>query len=292
MRIIFLAAILAVMGPLASADTMADARAAYLRTDFDGVIRLLARPASGAEWLLAGKAWFMKAEFKRASEAFERAVAAEPNSAEANLWLGRAFGRRAETSSMLTAPGYASKARKCFERAVELDGRNRDALNDLFEYYLQAPGFLGGGEDKARALIDKIAVLDPAERYFAEARLAETHKEWHTVEAKLRRAVEAAPRQVGRAIDLAKFLAQRGRFQESEETFRTAEKIDPKSPRVLFERAAAYVESKRNYSEAAKLLERYLASQLSPEDPPRVEAERLLKVAREAASRAPRGASE
>ena len=46
---------------------------------------------------------------------------------------------------MFTATGLASKARQNFERAVQLDPQNREALSDLFEYYLEAPGFLGGG---------------------------------------------------------------------------------------------------------------------------------------------------
>jgi hypothetical protein len=32
---------------------------------------------------------------------------------------------------------------------VQLNPRNMDALSDLFEYYLEAPGFMGGGLDKA-----------------------------------------------------------------------------------------------------------------------------------------------
>ena len=52
------------------------------------------------------------------------------------------------------APGHASKAHRYFEKAVELDPKNLEAMNDLFEYYLEAPGFLGGGFDKAQALAD------------------------------------------------------------------------------------------------------------------------------------------
>src|SRR5580700_9943067 len=121
------------------------ARDLYQRTDYHSSLALLL-PAheKDAETLeLIGQNYFMLGEYKKATEAFEKAVALEPGNSEYVHWLGRAFGRRAETSNPLTAPGYASKARQSFERAYELDPRNHEAVNDLFEYYLQAPGFLG-----------------------------------------------------------------------------------------------------------------------------------------------------
>jgi hypothetical protein len=46
---------------------------------------------------------------------------------------------------------------------------------------------------------------------------------------------------------------------------------------VLFERAKAYIRAQRNLGAARELLVRYLNSTLSPEDPPRSQAEQLLK---------------
>jgi hypothetical protein len=52
----------------------------------------------------------------------------------------------------------------------------------------------------------------------------------------------------------------------------------PDSPRVLFARAETYVRIKRNPGQARTLLNEYLASpNLTPDDPPRAEAIRLLK---------------
>src|SRR5258708_29669926 len=112
------------------------------------------------------------------------------------LWLGRAYGRRAETSSMITAPGLATKARQYFERAAQLNPDNLEAQSDLFEYYLEAPGFLGGGFDKASAVAEQISRLNKVEGYWAQAKLAEKRKEFHTAETRLKQAIDAAPRQV------------------------------------------------------------------------------------------------
>ncbi len=167
-------------GLLAADPALDRAKTLYDQTNYDESLAILkSLPDSGPVFALRGRNLFMKNDFKRATELFERAIAAEHASADHYLWLGRAYGRRAETSSFLTAPAQASKARQNFERAVQLDPKNSDALSDLFEYYLQAPGFLGGGHDRAAALIEKIAALDPAERHFAQARLAEEKKDWN-----------------------------------------------------------------------------------------------------------------
>ena len=54
---------------------------------------------------LMGRNYYMQADYKKATEVLEKAVAADPGNSEYALWLGRAFGRRAETSSPFTAPG-------------------------------------------------------------------------------------------------------------------------------------------------------------------------------------------
>jgi cytochrome c-type biogenesis protein CcmH/NrfG len=89
--------------------------------------------------------------------------------------------------------------------------------------------------------------------------------------------LEVAPQQVGRLIDLARLLTRRGRYQEADVSLAMAEKIAPNSPRVMFARADLYIKGKRNLSVARELLKRYLNSTLTPEDPPRADAEKLLK---------------
>jgi tetratricopeptide (TPR) repeat protein len=258
------------------------ARQLYEKTRYEDALALLAGVATenGAVYALMGQCYYMLGQFTKATEALERAVRLEPNNSQYHLWLGRAYGRRAETSSFVTAPGFATKARDHFERAVALDTSNLDAAGDLFEYYLEAPGFLGGGMPKALALAEKTKNLDPAEYHYRLAQIADRRKEYKDAEEQFRRAMDLAPRQIGRVVDLANYLSRRGKYQESEAVFGLAENIDPNNPKLMFERAKAYIQSKRNLDKARELLVRYLNSPLSPDDPSRREAEQLLKQAR------------
>ncbi|HWD00388.1 MAG TPA: hypothetical protein VG456_26710 [Candidatus Sulfopaludibacter sp.] len=263
----------------ASDASIEQARKLYNRTEFDQSLKILngLPEKDAAVYDLIGRNLYMQGEFKKASEALEKAFSADPANSNSALWLARAFGRRAETSSPFTAPGYATKARQYFEKSVQLNPRNLDALNDLFEYYMEAPGFLGGGLDKAQALVPRISEINPGEGHFAQAKLAEKRKEFSTAEEQLRRAIEVAPHQVGRFIDLARFLAKHGRYQESDESLARAEKIAPDSPKLLYAKADLYIKSGRNLQVAKELLKRYMTSTLSPDDPPRSDAAKLLK---------------
>ena len=255
------------------------ALALYNRTEYDASLKiLLPAPEKKAPiLLLIGQDYFMMGDAVRATEYFQQAVDLEPTNSVFYHWLGRAYGRRAETGSMFTAMGSASKARQNFEKAVQLDSHNYEAVNDLFEYYIEAPSFIGGGLDKAERLAQLIAAHDAAEGNYAEARIAEKRKEYPRAESHLRKAMELAPRQVGRVIDLAKFLAKHGSFDESEKTFQAADRIAPGSPKLLFARAAAYIQAKRNIDTAKRLLQKYLTARLTPDDPSREEARKLLE---------------
>jgi tetratricopeptide (TPR) repeat protein len=220
----------------------------------------------------------MLGDFKKATETLEKAAALDPGDSMILTWMGRAWGRRAETSFAFSAMSYATKSRAAFEKAVQLDPANAEAMDDLFDFYIAAPAIVGGGHDKARELLPSLAKCNPDAVYFAEARLAEDQKQFDLAEAHLRQAVLAVPGKVGQVLNLARFLARRGRFEESDRVFQQAREMAPNSPRVLFARAETWIRTRRHPDEARALLKKYLtANDLTPDDPPRSEALQLLK---------------
>jgi tetratricopeptide (TPR) repeat protein len=256
----------------------------YRHTDYQAAIHLLlSEPMSGDAKSpsvneLLGQCYFMTGDYKKATDYLEKAATAEPANSMYQTWLGRVYGRRAESSFALNAMGWASKSRTSLEKAVQLDESNWEAVDDLFEYYLEAPGFLGGGLDRAEKIAAIVARRDPAEAAYDRARIAEARKQYGPAEQYLKRAAELSPHQVGRLLDLAKFLAKQGRYEESDRTFAEAERVAPDAPKVYFAKASTYIKTNRNVDSARELLKKYLsASNLTPDDPPKSEAERLLR---------------
>jgi tetratricopeptide (TPR) repeat protein len=263
-----LVAAFAIIAGLSFGQQMRDAQTLYERTEYESALTLLQtiQAPDATQLALMGKCQLMLGHFKKATEDFQKAIALDPKSSDYMLWLGRAWGRRAETASPFVAPGNAAKARDSFVRALELDPNNRDALGDLFDYYLDAPGFLGGGADKAEALARRIEVIDPPEGHFLLSEVARKRQQPSDAERELRLAVTMAPTQVGHVIALARFLARQSRLKESDAVLAQAERIAPGSPRVIYAKASIYIETHRKLDQAKELLEKYLQSELTPDD--------------------------
>jgi len=281
MRVGFL--MLASVPGLLFADSPALQRAQklYRHTDYAAAIQILSEAGQNdpAATAMLGQCYFMQGDYKRSTDLFEKAVAADPRNSTYQTWLGRVYGRRAETSFAVNAISWASKSRAALEKAVQLDSSNWEAVDDLFEYYIQAPGFMGGGLDRAEKLTEIVMKRDAAEASYDRARIAEARKQYATAEQHLRKAAELAPQQVGRLLDLAKFLARQGRYEESDRTFAQAERVAPDAPKVLFAKASTYIHANRNVDDARQLLKKYLSASITPEDPPKSEAQRLLRKA-------------
>jgi tetratricopeptide (TPR) repeat protein len=277
---LFVAALL-VLAPTVYAEPAERALELFNTANYQGAIALLKDDARDPRSLeILGRCYLAEADTRKATETLERAVAIRPNDSMLQTWLARAYGHRAENSFAMTAMHYANRTRETFERALQLDPANKEALADLFEFYLQAPSIVGGGVDKAEALLPQIARYDPTCFELSKALLAEHMKQYGEAEAHLRRAIGMEPGKPGLFVRLAKFLARRGRYDESDEQFREARKLAPNSPRIDFEHAETYIRTRRNQNEAREMLKRYLAARdLTPDDPSRTEAERLLRKA-------------
>jgi tetratricopeptide (TPR) repeat protein len=260
------------------AEDLGRAEELYKTTNYEASLALLnTQTDDSAVNFLAGRDYFMLGDLKKSTEHLQKAARSQPKNSEYMDWLGRVYGKRAETSNPLSAPGYASKARQAFEASVQLNPKNNDALSDLFDYYLEAPGFLGGGYDKALAVAKKISAIDPPEGYFCLAKLAQKRKEYQTAEERMREAVSAAPHEVGHIIALAKLLATEGRTKESDAVLQEAQAINPNAPRVWFAKADLLIQQKRSLDEAKSLLQKYVHAATTVDDPPKDDAFRLLR---------------
>ena len=269
-----------VAGSFATAGTgsLREAEDLYLRTDYEASLALLDKQnGDAATDFLIGRDYYMLGDFKKAQDYLQKATALDATKSEYMNWLGRAYGKRAEIANPLMAPSFASKSRQAFEKAVALDPTNTDALDDLFDYYLEAPGFLGGGYEKAEKVAEQLSKVDPGQGYHDKAKLDQKRKAFDSAERHLREAVAAAPHSVGHMVALAKFLATQGRNAESDAVFAQAQKVSPDNPRIWLAQADVYVKQKRNLQEAKALLLKYVRSPITADDPPREEALRLLK---------------
>ena len=202
-------------------------------------------------------------DYKGAQKSLEQAVRKNPGSSNFHFWLGVAMGRRAEGMTgfgRFRAMGLAKKVKVQFERAVELDGSNLEALGALQNFHFAAPGIVGGDKEETRKIADRIKQLDEARGAIAWAACYEHDKDFTEAAEQYELARKLAPDNTEYLAKHAAFLSRRRQHAASDQLFDAAFEQDPDNRKLWLTAAKSWIEAKRTllYPRARKLLERFL----------------------------------
>lgn len=205
----------------------------------------------------------------------EKAVALEPNNSNYHMWLGRSAGRKAENSNPFTAWSLARRVRAEFERAVSLDGNNLAARSDLSEYYIEAPGFLGGDKKKAREQAAAVAPHDEALANYIYARVEEQQGK-SDAEQLYKKALTASGGSARYWIEMSYFYRRAGRVQEMQSAIYQA-LIAPRHNAIPeYDGAYLFLRTGRDFPNAIAMLKKYLNGNTLEEDGPAFRAHYML----------------
>jgi tetratricopeptide (TPR) repeat protein len=222
--------------------------------------RLKTAPGDAESYNLLCRSYFVLGNWDRAISACEKAVGLDAGNSRDHLWLGRAYGEKAAEAHFFTAITLAQKVRSEFETAVQLSPSNVDARSDLAEFYLEAPGIVGGGQEKAEAEARSLATIDPAKAHWVTARIAQKNHDDATAEKEYRAAVEASHGGALAWLNLAFFYRRSERLDDMENAINHATSAQTNASEVLMEAAETLIGAGRNFPYAVQLLKLYLSS--------------------------------
>jgi len=231
-------------------------------------------PSDAAAHNLLCRAYFMLDEWDRAIASCERARNLDPDNSLYHLWLGRAYGEKADHAGFLSGAGLAKKVRVSFERAVALDPKSWEARVDLAEFYLEAPGMVGGGKEKAQREADALMPLNPGMAHWIQARIAEKEKDTAGAEREYRAEIAASHSAIRGWVDLAIFFRHANRLDDMEQTLGKLESSPVDRPESLMDGASLLHRTSRDPALAIRLLRRYLEAPV--EEGPAFRAHELL----------------
>ena len=239
-------------------------------------VSVLATRQDAASLNLLSRAYFSMDCWDEAVKYGERAVGLEPQNSNYHLWLAREYGRKAGDSNPLSAAAPARKAKNEFERAVQLDPANVAARVDLAQYYTEAPSFMGGGLDKARAQAAQVQASDPAMAHLIQARVAEKDKRYSDAEAEYQKAIQQARNPADMWLQLAAFYRQRERLDDMQSAIRSAMAQPHKFAESYFDAGSQLYLGSRDFPAAVDYLQKYLASGELVESAPAFRAHYLM----------------
>ena len=239
-------------------DMLAAGRIDEAITELNG--RLSSVPADAESSNLLCRAYFALEDWNRAESSCRKAASLDPDNGRFHWWLGRVYGEKADRANFLAAAGLAGKVRGEFERAVQLNPKDVDARLDLAEFYLAAPGIVGGGEQKARAQAQFIATVNPAREHWVYARIAEQKKDTVIAEREYHQYIDLSQGDAEAWLNLALFLRRQKRFDEMEQAIVKLSHAPMPKLDVLVEASQMLYRAGRRYPFAIELLHRYLAS--------------------------------
>jgi hypothetical protein len=133
----------------------------------------------------------------------EKALALDGGAAKYHRQVAEVTGVMAQHANLFQLLSLARRFKKEIDAAISLDPNDIQALRDLMEFYLLAPGIAGGDKAEARAVAERIGDIDRAQGFSAEARLAAFDKDSGRAEELLRKAAGAAPGSYKANMELA-----------------------------------------------------------------------------------------
>src|SRR5258708_22254910 len=214
-RVVVLSLLSVVLLHAAVEPTLSDGKSLYrerryreARAVFENVAK--ANPSHHEAMYYIGKIPVIHGQAVTAIPSLEKAIELSPNHPEYYLWLGNAYGMAALEGSIFSQASYARKCRNAYEKAVALDPENINARFKLMTYYRQAPGFLGGGTEKAYAQAREIQKRDSLQGTFAFGVLHANEKRYDEAFAAYRDVLNHDPQNYAASYALGRLSATSG----------------------------------------------------------------------------------
>jgi tetratricopeptide (TPR) repeat protein len=238
---------------------VADARAGRVDT---AISELNAAPKNAETHALLCSLYASVEHRDQAISECEAAAKTAPQNSTYQLRLARVYGDKANHAGMITGMQLVGKIRDSFQQAVQLDGRNVEALSDLGQFYVDAPGVVGGGMDKAQALVERLKPLSQARAHRLAGMIAAEKNDDATAINEFNAEI-ATSHSAEAYYDLANFYRSRKQYDRAAQNAKQAIVADTLHGADTVDAAAMLIDMKRELPAAQTGLKGYLGATLS-----------------------------
>lgn len=235
------------------------------------VLLLLAVPAVAADpsdpLITQGQAAMAARDYDKAIDLLKQAVAKSPKNATAHFHLGEAYGSAAQEASIFSQASLAGKCKTEFEAAVTLDPNHLDARSDLIDFYLQAPGFMGGSETKAVEQAQEIRKRDALRGHLAFAQVYSYQKKPELVRAEYAGMVKDQPNAPKPRFYYGSYLISVKEYDAAVAELETSVKLDANYMPAWFQLGHIAALTGKDTARGEDALKRYLTYKPAEDEP-------------------------
>lgn len=225
-------------------------------------------PKSAAAAFYLGRIHLEKKEGEKAVDWFERAVTLDRDNSDLHRWLARGYAVAAGQANPVARNSYVRDARAELEKAVQLNPKNILALEDLANFYLRTPEFLGGSVERARQEAEAMRKVDPVAGRMTLANIHFFRKEPEAAEREYRTAVQEVPGDLRPRMALGLLYQSQSRWAEAFDAFEGVLKVQPGHWAATYQIGRTGALSGQRLERAEECLARYLGHTPATDEPP------------------------
>lgn len=198
----------------------------------------------------------------------KKAVKLDGSRSDYHLWLGQAHGVQAQEGSKLKAIFRAKRAKKEFEKAVELDSTSLEARLALMDYLIRAPGIAGGDKKEALAHAEIVEKMDSLYGAYARGVYWQVEKDFDKAETYLKKAAELDTTwNHSFTYRLGFFLQDQEKYHQAADLFEKLYAEHPDEPGALYQIGRTYVFAEDSLDKAERCFKQYLQIQPKKDAP-------------------------
>jgi tetratricopeptide (TPR) repeat protein len=196
---------------------------------FELAVRKNKKDAEGHYYL--SLSLMLQQKFDDAEDEVNEAIDVNENIARYHLLRGQILGQKAMTANMFSQGLLAPKIKNAFLRASELDPSNIEARQALYNYYVLAPGIMGGSEEKAFEQAMAVVKLDAFRGYLMCANYyGRVKKDTVEAEKQIKKAIAADPERGSGYKQLGYLYMNWKRFDDARVQMQKYIETEPKNP--------------------------------------------------------------
>jgi TolA-binding protein len=117
---------------------------------------------------------------------------------------------------------------------------------------------VGGGEEKAQPLIQKLMKMDSAEGHYAAGNCRQAKKDYAAAETEFSKALDSHPKSAERIYAIGDYFVEHPNPEKLLVVASEGETAAPKDPRAKYYRAVAWILKDEKLPDSEKLLREYL----------------------------------